>query len=69
MRALLASELLNVWEEGLDRLPAQRALDLLAAACPETPTETLGRLSIGQRDARLRDVGAPAAGAKCEGVR
>jgi len=30
--------------------PAQRALLLLAAACPDTPAEKLAQLSIGQRD-------------------
>jgi hypothetical protein len=53
MRALSASELLAVWEQGLTQSPAQRALTLLAAACPETSPQALGELSIGQRDARL----------------
>lgn len=53
MRALSAFELLHVWERGLTQPPAQRALALLAAACPDTPLDALARLSIGQRDARL----------------
>ncbi len=53
MRALLASELLDVWEQGLAQPPAWRALKLLAAACPDTPPDGLARLSIGQRDGRL----------------
>ena len=53
MRALSAPELLGVWERGLVQQPAERALALLAAACPGTPPEALAKLSIGQRDATL----------------
>lgn len=53
MRALSAFELLRVWERGLTQTPVQRALTLLAAACPDTSPDALARLSIGQRDARL----------------
>ncbi len=53
MRALLAFELLRVWEQGLTLTPVQRALALLAAACPDTSTDALAGLSIGQRDACL----------------
>jgi hypothetical protein len=37
----------------LSQGPVRRGLALLAAACPETPLETLARLSLGQRDACL----------------
>lgn len=53
MRSPSASELLQVWERGLNQLPIQRALSLLATACPTTPLETLAQLSLGQRDACL----------------
>jgi hypothetical protein len=53
MHALSAAELLNVWERGLTQPPAQRALTLLGAACPEIPLESLTRLSVGDRDSRL----------------
>lgn len=53
MRALTDSELLLVWEQGIAQQPVQRALTLLAAACPETSLDALAELSIGQRDARL----------------
>ena len=56
MRRLAASEWLAVWELGLSQSPAQRALTLLEAACPEAPPEELARLSIGQRDARLMNL-------------
>jgi len=53
MRALSAAELLSVWERGIPQPPLQRALTLLASACPETSSEALAELSIGQRDAAL----------------
>jgi hypothetical protein len=53
MYALLASELLDIWEQGLAQPSGRRALTLLAAACPDTPPDALARLSIGQRDGRL----------------
>jgi hypothetical protein len=53
MHALSASELLEAWERGLGQQPIERALTLLAAACPDTPADALARLSIGQRDAHL----------------
>ncbi len=53
MRQLSTAELLGAWETGIDQLPLQRALTLLVAAYPDTPSELLARLSIGERDARL----------------
>lgn len=53
MRPLSAAELLAAWERALAEPPVQRALTLLAAACPETPVDDLARESVGRRDARL----------------
>jgi len=53
MRTPDAEELLGVWECGRMQAPATRALELLAAACPETHRDSLTALSIGQRDAQL----------------
>jgi hypothetical protein len=53
MRNLSAWDLLNVWERGWAQTATQRALLLLAAASPDTPTHTLAELSIGQRDGCL----------------
>jgi hypothetical protein len=50
MKYLNANELLNVWEQGLNQPPLQRALMLLAAAFPEISSDSLAKLSIGQRD-------------------
>ncbi len=53
MRPLSAHDLLRVWEVGEDQRPLDRALTLLATACPEITWDELAALSIGQRDARL----------------
>ena len=53
MRPLSAAELLEVWEQGFSQPPAERALTLLEAACPDLESETLARFSVGQRDALL----------------
>jgi len=53
MRSLSALELLQVWEWGLNLQSAQRALRLLATACPGIPPDILATLSIGQRDVCL----------------
>jgi hypothetical protein len=56
MRALSANELLSVWECGNGQPPVQRALSMLAAGCPEASSDSLARLTIGQRDARLLEL-------------
>jgi hypothetical protein len=53
MRALSAAEFLNVWERGLLQPPVERALTLLSAASSEDSWESLKRLHVGARDARL----------------
>lgn len=53
MRALSAIELLNVWDTGWDKSPAERALALLVAACPDETSNALAHLSVGERDSRL----------------
>ncbi len=53
MRALLSSELLQAWEEGLGLSGVDRALILLGAAFRESPEEDPARYSVGERDARL----------------
>jgi hypothetical protein len=53
MRGLRNAELLEIWERGFSQALTERALSLLAAACPDVNAEQLWALSIGQRDARL----------------
>jgi hypothetical protein len=50
---LSADQLLHVWELVQARSPVQRALTLLAAACPDSAPDALADLSIGQRNLRL----------------
>ena len=44
---------MDVWEAGFAQALTERALALLAIACPEASWDDLAALSIGQRDARL----------------
>lgn len=53
MHPVSVPELLRVWENGIHTPAVQRALSLLAAACPDTPSDTLAQLTIGERDALL----------------
>lgn len=68
MRALSAPELLGVWERGLAQRPAERALTLLAAACPETSPDALASMTVGQRDAGLLALRKWAFGSELAGV-
>jgi hypothetical protein len=53
MRPLTASDILKVWEQGEGQPAIDRALTMLAVACPELSYDELAALSIGRRDARL----------------
>ena len=53
MRALSAEKLLNIWECGVAQQPADQAMELLAAARPESTRESLAELSMGQRTGEL----------------
>jgi hypothetical protein len=68
MRALPATELLSVWESGHNRVPLQRALIILAAACPEASADSLAQLTIGQRDTRLLALREMTFGAELTGI-
>ena len=56
MRPISAIEMFNAWDRAHALSPARRALEILRAASPETPPETLAALSVGARDARLLTV-------------
>jgi hypothetical protein len=56
MRPISAIEMLNAWDRAYALGPARRALEILRAASPEAPPETLAALSVGARDARLLTV-------------
>ena len=51
-----AAELLRVWERGQGESPVERALSILASACPGATRESLAELSIGRRDACLLEL-------------
>ncbi|MGH9833928.1 MAG: phage baseplate protein [Blastocatellia bacterium] len=56
MRAISATQLLNLWERGLQLPPPQRALLLASVARPEAPPDQIAELSVGRRDAALLDL-------------
>ncbi len=59
MHPLSNQELLNAWDKGLDQRPVEKAISILAVACPETEAGSLAMLSMGQRDQlliRLREM-------------
>lgn len=58
MRPLTPHELLRVYDHAGLRSPFARALDLLAAACPEEPWEELAALPLGGCHARLLELHA-----------
>jgi hypothetical protein len=69
MRTLSSVDLLNAWEQGLGRGPAQRAMILLRlAAGAEDTAGDPARWPIGERDARLLDLRESAFGPQMEGV-
>jgi hypothetical protein len=53
LRPLTPSELLDVWEKGLQQSMFEKTIDLLAKACSVDDPKQLGHLSIGDRDAML----------------
>jgi hypothetical protein len=53
MAPLSASTLLEVWEQGRSLHPIDRALRLVAVACPEVPTSEIAAMTLGDRNGRL----------------
>lgn len=68
MRALLATDILRVWEQGERQAPLARALTLLAGGCTETKAGELANLNVRQRDAQLLALRELTFGSKLEGV-
>jgi hypothetical protein len=52
-RGLTPSILLDVWERGAAQTATERALTILAVACPGTAIDTLLSLTVGERDGYL----------------
>ncbi len=53
MRPLTARAVLELWESAACQHPVDRALTLLAVACPGPSRDELAELAVGERDARL----------------
>jgi len=56
MRGLPSSRVIGVWERGQEQDSTERALTLLAAACPGKTREELAAYSLGRRDACLLEL-------------
>lgn len=67
MRPLSPHDVLWVWEVGEHQHPVDRALTLLAVACPELTWEDVAALSVGRRDARLLTLRERTSGPKLNG--
>ncbi|HRC75716.1 MAG TPA: hypothetical protein PLO33_08555, partial [Kouleothrix sp.] len=50
---LSARDIVRAWDWGQDKHPVDRALALLALACPDLSYDALADLTVGQRDGRL----------------
>src|SRR5688500_12576868 len=68
MHSLSASDLLKIWEAGSGRRPVEQALIMLHAALPNTTTDDLEKLTIGQRDALLLHLRGQTFGPQLQGV-
>jgi hypothetical protein len=68
MRALSASDLLEIREHGRGKTPIERALTILGFASPHIPAADLEQLTIGQRDACLLYLRELTFGAQLKGL-
>lgn len=68
MAPLSVQDILRLWEAGGARCPADRALQILEAASPGVPAETLATLPVGLRDARLLEIREETFGPTLHGV-
>jgi len=67
MRALLAPDIVRMWEAGRDQRPIARALSLLSAAGAESSCEELAALPVCRRDSRLLELRRQAFGDTLQG--
>jgi hypothetical protein len=68
LRPFSASDLLAVWERGLNSPPAEKALILLRSAFPDASPVALGQLTVGQRDLCLLKLRELTFGTKLTGI-
>jgi len=68
MRALSASDLLNIWERGASRAPVEQALAILSSAFPQAPEDALALLDFVRRDLCLLRLRGLTFGSQIKGV-
>ena len=66
MPVFSAYDIVRLWENGCRQHPLDRALTMLARACPEVDRSSLAALTIGQRDALLLELREQVFGGKME---
>lgn len=66
--ALNATNLLTAWEQAVSQHPLQRAVTLLALACPQKSVDEWARVSIGERDRQLLQLRDELFGSKFEAI-
>ncbi|HJZ79461.1 MAG TPA: hypothetical protein VKD91_03925 [Pyrinomonadaceae bacterium] len=67
MRPLTGSDILKVWEQGEQQAAIERALTMLAPACPELTRDELATFSVSRRDAWLFDLRESTFGSQLDG--
>src|SRR5262245_14186246 len=67
MHPLTATDILKVWERGVEQSAIDRALTTLAAACPDLAQADLTELSIAQRDEWLFELRELTFGSRLDG--
>jgi len=68
MPGLSAAATLDLWERAAPLSPVERALEMAAAVGPDRDVDTIARLPVGRRDARLLRLRADLAGDMLEAI-
>lgn len=68
MRALMAADVLQLWERCASLHPVDRALAILRTAWPHDAPEALAALPIGERERRAAALRVHTFGPRCEGA-
>ncbi len=68
MRALSASDLLDIWDRGAGKAPIEQALAILSVAFPQAHYDTLAKLDVVQRDLCLLELRRQTFGPQIKGL-